>query len=133
MINEVIEQIYKCEECGGPNPPTAIKCQYCGYWFKSPEEKEIIEYNKQIQDVIEETGDSIHSIGNAKDTLMFFIFFTIMIMIIVIMGGPNGSLLGNSTSTIGQEFHKAFMSLLQFAFVVFLLIVIVIIGALAKN
>ena len=71
------------------------------------------------------------AIGDAKDGLLVFVFFAIMIVVVLVLSGPasgNTGIFGNAS--IATQWRNAGFTLSQFAVVVGLLIIIVIIGAL---
>ena len=72
------------------------------------------------------------AIGDARDGLLVFVFFAIMIVVVLVLSGPStGStgIFGNAL--VATQWRNAGLTLSQFAVVVGLLIIIVIIGALA--
>ena len=72
------------------------------------------------------------AITDAREGLLVFVFFAVMIVVVLVLAGPTtGStgIFGNSL--VATQWRNAGLTLSQFAVVVGLLIIIVIIGALA--
>jgi hypothetical protein len=77
-------------------------------------------------------GGSTHGgIAAAKDGLLVFVFFAVMVVVVLVLSGPTtgtSGIFGNVQ--IATQWRNAGFTLSQFAVVVGLLIIIVIIGAL---